>query len=375
MNFTYTEEQEMLKTMARDFLVDKCPKTMVKEMAEDEKGYSPDLWREMVELGWTGLVIPEAYGGTGMTFLDLAVVLEEIGRACLPGPYFSTVVLGSIPIMKYGTEEQKQKFLTTIAGGEAIVTFAITEEDGTCDAASITLPARMSGDSYTISGTKLFVPDAHAADYLLCAARTGEGNEDGLTVFIIDMKKTGISVTPLKTMGWDKLCEVTFNNVSVAKDSILGQPGKGWEIIKSATEYAAVGKCCTMLGAMQQSLDLTIDYAKERSQYGQAIGSYQVIQHYCASMATDVDGTRFSTYEAAWKLSGGKPAAKEAAIAKAFTNEAFERVSTLAHQIHGAIGCTMDHDLHYSTRTGKAAALSFGSSDYYREIVASEMGL
>ncbi|NLE09650.1 MAG: acyl-CoA/acyl-ACP dehydrogenase, partial [Dehalococcoidales bacterium] len=193
MNFTYTEEQEMLKTMARDFLVDKCPKTMVKEMAEDEKGYSPDLWREMVELGWTGLVIPEAYGGTGMTFLDLAVVLEEIGRACLPGPYFSTVVLGSIPIMKYGTEEQKQKFLTTIAGGEAIVTFAITEEDGTCDAASITLPARMSGDSYTISGTKLFVPDAHAADYLLCAARTGEGIEDGLTVFIIDMKKTGIS--------------------------------------------------------------------------------------------------------------------------------------------------------------------------------------
>ncbi len=375
MDFNYTEEQDMLRTMARDFLTDKCPKTLVKELEESEKGYSPELWKEMVELGWMGLIIPEACGGTEMNFLDLAVVLEEIGKACLPGPYFSTVVLGSIPIMKYGNEEQKQEYLTKIAAGEAIFSFAIAEEGGTYNADAINLSAKESGGSYTLNGTKLFVPDANVADYLLCAARTGEGSENGLTVFIVDMKSAGITVNPLTTMAKDKLCEVIFENVSVPAENILGKAGQGCEIVKYAVEYAAVGKCCTMVGAMQQSLDLTVDYAKERSQYGKHIGSFQVIQHYCANMSIDVDGTRFATYEAAWKLTNGMPATKDAAIAKTFANEAFERVSTLAHQIHGAIGCTIDHELHYSTRTGKAAALSFGSGDYYREIVACEIGL
>jgi len=374
MNFNYTEEQDMLKTMARDFLTDKCPKALVKELEKDEKGYSPELWKEMVELGWMGLIIPEAYGGTGMTFLDLAVVLEEVGRACLPGPYFSTVILGGIPILKYGTEEQKQEYLTKIASGKAIFTFAITEESGDYDAASISVTAKANGGSYTLNGTKLFTPDANVADYMLCAARTGSKAED-ITVFIIDSKTLGITVTPLQTMAGDKLCEVIFNNVSVPKENILGEVNKGWEIVTRTVEYAAAAKCCTMIGAMQQSLDMTVDYAKERNQYGKAIGSFQVIQHYCANMSIDVDGTRFSTYKAVWKLSGDMPAAKEVAIAKAWANEAFERVSTLAHQIHGAIGCTIDHDLHYYTRTGKSAALTYGSGDYYREIVASEIGL
>jgi alkylation response protein AidB-like acyl-CoA dehydrogenase len=371
MDFNYSEEQDMLRTMARDFLTDKVPKTLVKELEEDEKGYSPDLWNEMVELGWMGLLIPDEYGGSGMTFLDLSVVLEEIGRACLPGPYFSTVVLGGIPILKYGTPEQKQEYLGKIAGGEAVCTFAITEESGLYDPESIHVTAKAAGDAYTINGTKLFVPDANVADYMLCAARTGEG----ITVFIVDAKSAGITVNPLKTIAGDKLCEVVFDNVSVPKDNVLGEPGKGWDIVRKTLEYAAVGKCCVMIGAMQQSLDMTVDYAKERNQYGHPIGSFQVVQHYCSNMAIDVDGTRFSTYEAAWKLNEDLPAAKEVAIAKSWANEAFERVSTLAHQIHGAIGCTIDHDLHYYTRTGKAAALSYGSSDYCREIVATEMGL
>lgn len=377
MDFNFTEEQEMLKTMARDFLTDKCPKTLVREMEEDEKGYPPELWREMAELGWMGLVIPEEYGGSGMTFLDLAVLLEEIAKACLPGPFFSTVVLGGLPILNAGSDEQKQEYLPKIASGEAIFTLALTEASAVYDASSIAVKATADGDSYIINGTKLFVPDAHIADYILCVARTGKqaDAEKGITVFIVDAKSPGISHTVLKTMAADKLCEVVFDKVKVPAANILGKPDQGWEVVQKIIEQAAVAKCCTIVGAMQQALDMTVDYTKERVQYDHPIGSFQIIQHYCANMATDVDGSRFSTYQAAWKINEGLPCTKEVAIAKAYTGEAFERVIRLAHQIHGAIGCTIDHDLQFYTKRGKAAALSFGNGDFYREIVAQEMGL
>ncbi len=377
MNFNFSEEQEMLKTMARDFLTDKCPKTLVREMEEDEKGYSPELWQEMVELGWMGLVFPEEYGGSGMSFLDLAVLLEEIGRACLPGPFFSTMVLGGLPILNAGSDEQKLEYLPKIAKGEAIFTLALTEASARYDASSIAVKATTDGDTYIINGTKFFVPDAHIADYLLCVARTTEQTEaeSGITVFIVDARSPGISHTVLKTMAGDKLCEVVFDQVRVPKKNILGQPDQGWEVAQRIIEQAAVAECCIMVGAMQQALEMTVNYAKERKQYDRPIGSFQVIQHYCANMATDVDGSRFSTYEAAWKLNQGLSCTKEVAIAKAWTGEALERVITLAHQIHGAIGCTIDHDLQFYTRRGKAAALSFGDGDFYREIVAQEMGL
>ncbi len=377
MDLNFTEEQEMLKTMARDFLADKCPKSLVKEMYEDEKGYSPELWKEMVDLGWPGLVFPEEYGGSGMSFLDLSVLLEEIGRACLPGPFLSTVVLGGLPILQAGSDEQKQEYLPKITCGEAIFTLALTEPSAQYTADSIEVKATADGDNYIINGTKLFVPDAHIADYLLCAARTDEKAEaeNGITVFIVDAKSPGISYTVLKTISGDKLCEVVFDNVKVPKANILGGLNQGWKVVSKIIQQAAIAKCCTMVGAMQQTLEMTIDYAKDRKQYDHPIGSLQIIQHYCANMATDIDGSRFSTYQAAWMLTEGIPCAKEVAIAKAWISEAFGRVSTLAHQIHGAIGCTIDHDLQYYTKWGKAADLSFGDADFYREIVAQEMGL
>ena len=377
MDLNLTEEQEMLKTMARDFLADKCPKSLVKEMYEDEKGYSPELWKEMVDLGWPGLVFPEEYGGSGMSFLDLSVLLEEIGRACLPGPFLSTVVLGGLPILQAGSDEQKQEYLPKITGGEAIFTLALTEPSAQYTADSIEVNATAEGDNYVINGTKLFVPDANIADYMLCAARTDEKAEaeNGITVFIVDAKSPGISYTVLKTISGDKLCEVVFDNVKVSKENILGEVNQGWKVVSKIIQQAAIAKCCTMIGAMQQTLEMTIDYAKDRKQYDHPIGSLQVIQHYCANMATDIDGSKFSTYQAAWMLSEELPCAKEVAIAKAYISEAFRRVSTLAHQIHGAIGCTMDHDLQFYTKWGKAADLSFGDADFYREIVAQEMGL
>ena len=377
MDLSLSEEQEMLKKMARDFLSDKFPKTVVKEIEESEPGYSPELWSEMAELGWMGLVFPEEYGGGDMSFLDLAVLLEEIGRACLPGPYFSTVILGGLTILDVGSEEQKQEYLPKIANGEAIFTLALTESSARYDAAAIEVKATASDDAYILSGTKLFVPDAHIADYILCVARTDEKAkaEDGITIFIVDAKSPGISYTVLKTIANDKLCEVVFDKVRVPKENILGGLNQGWSEVRKIIERAAVAKCCEMVGCIQQALDMTIDYAKERKQYDRPIGSFQVIQHYCADMATDVEGTRLGTYQAAWMLKEGLPCTLEVAVAKAWAGEACQRVMALAHQIHGAIGCTIDHDLQYYTRRTKAAEVTFGDANFYRSIVAQEMGL
>jgi alkylation response protein AidB-like acyl-CoA dehydrogenase len=374
MRLTLTEEQEMLKKTARDFLADKCPKKFVKQMEESETGYSTDLWQEMAELGWMGLAFPEKYGGGDMSFLDLAVLLEEMGRACLPGPFFSTVVLGGLPILDVGSEEQKQEYLPGLIRGEKILTLALSEPGyQNYDASSVKLEATPDDGNYIIKGTKLFVPDAHIADYLLCVARTKPEQE--ITIFLADAKNPKINCSILKTLAGDKLCEVVFDQVPVPEANVLGQLNQADSAVQKIVERAAVGKCCEMVGNIQRVLEMTIDYAKERKQFDRPIGSFQIIQHYCADMATDVDGARFSTYQAAWMLSEGLPCSKEVAIAKAWAGEASQRVLALAHQIHGAIGVTMEHDLHFYTRRAKAGELAFGDANFYREIVAREMGL
>jgi alkylation response protein AidB-like acyl-CoA dehydrogenase len=371
MQLALSEEQEMLRTMARDFLSDKLPKTAVKEIEESEAGYSAEMWREMAGLGWMGLAFPDKYGGSDMSFLDLAVLLEEMGRACLPGPYFSSVVLSGFTILDTGSEEQKAEYLPKIASGEKIFTLALTEPSASYEADGIETKAVAEGDNYVISGTKLFVPDANIADYMLVVAKT----DKGFTIFIVDAKSAGISHTVLQTIAGDKLCEVVFNKVKVPKDNILGEADKGWEEVERIIQRAAVAKCCEMVGCIQQALDMTVEYSKDRKQYGKPIGSFQVIQHYCADMATDVDGTRLSAYKAAWMLSEGLPCKLEVSIAKAWAGEACQRVMALAHQIHGAIGVTIDHDLQYYTRRAKAAEVTFGDARFHREVVAQEMGL
>lgn len=373
MKLALTEEQEMLRETARDFLADKCSKQFVKQMEESEVGYSREFWQDMAELGWIGLAFPGEYGGGDMSFLDLAVLLEEMGRACLPGPFFSTVVLGGISILDIGSEQQKQQYLPGLIRGEKIFTLALTEPGHhNYDASSVTVKAARDDGNYTISGTKLFVPDAHIADYLLCVARTKP--KGGITIFLVDAKSPGIKYTVLKTMAGDKLCEVVFDKVPVPRANILGRLSQGWSTVQKIIERAAVGKCCELTGNIQRVLEMTVDYAKERKQFDRPIGSFQVIQHYCADMATDVDAARFSTYQAAWMLSEGLPCTKEVAVAKAWVGEASKRVFALAHQIHGAIGVTIEHDLHYYTKRAKAAELSFGDADFYREVLAKEMG-
>lgn len=377
MELGLTEEQEMLKTSARDFLEKECPKQLVRQLDESDKGYSPELWRKMAELGWMGLVFPEKYGGSGGSFLDLIVLLEAMGYNILPGPFLSTVVLGGLTILAAGSEEQKKEFLPKVANGEMIFTLALTEPSADYNAASIKTKATARNDGYVINGTKLFVPDANVANYILCVARTKEGKnpKDGVAVFLVDTKSPGVKCTLLKTLARDKQCEIIFDNVTVPKKNILGKPGQGWPIVEGAIQKATVAKCAEMVGGAQAALEMAVRYAKERVQFGRPIGSFQAIQHYCANMVTDVDGSRFITYKAAWEVSEGLPATMDVAIAKAWTSEAYGRVTLLAHQIFGAIGFTMDHDIHLYYRRAKAGEIMFGDGDFQRAIVASELGL
>ncbi|HJX70255.1 MAG TPA: acyl-CoA dehydrogenase family protein [Dehalococcoidia bacterium] len=374
MDFAFSEEQEMLRKMACDFLADKCPKAWVREMESDERGYSPDLWHQMAELGWMGLVFPEKYGGGGMSLLELAVLLEEMGRACLPGPFFSTVILAGLAILEGGTEEQKQEFLPRIANGEAILTLALNEPGAEQDANCINLKAVPEGDDYLLDGTKLFVSDAHIADYMVCVTRTKKGaGEDGITLFLLEAKSPGINYTLLRTLAGDKQCEVGFDRVRVPKWNMLGKPNHGWAIVEKVLQKAIVAKCAEMVGGAQQALEISVSYAKERKQFGRPIGSFQVIQHYCANMATDVDSSRFLTYQAAWRVSQGLPCTREVAIAKAWVSEAYRRVTAQGQQIHGGIGFTKEHDMPLYYKRAKAAELSFGGVDSQLEIVAGEL--
>lgn len=377
MDFSLNEQQEMLRKMARAFLTQECPKSLVKEMAKDDKGYTPELWNKMSALGWMGLVIPEKYGGMGGNFLDLAVLLEEMGRACLPGPFFSTVILGGLTILEAGSEEQKKEFLPKITQGELILTLALTEPSASYSPDAAQVAAKAKNGSYIIDGTKLFVPDAHIADYLICVVRTRKGKspDDGISLFLVDVKNPRISCTLLKTIAGDKQCEVILDKVEVPKGNMLGELHQGWSYISQILEKATIAKCAEMVGGAQQALEMAVSYAKERVQFGRPIGSFQAIQHYCANMLTDVDGCRFVTYQAAWRLSEGLPAAREVSIAKAWTSEAFRRTTALAHQIHGAIGFTEDHDLPLYFKRAKSWELAFGDAEFHREQIAQELGL
>ncbi len=374
MEFGLNEEQTILKNEARRFLKNECPIDFVKEMIEDEKGYSPSLWKKMAELGWMGILFEERYGGIGGTFLDLSIILEEIGRVLLPGPFFSTVILGGVPIMQSGNDKLKQSFLPGIARGDMIMTLALTETEGSYAIEEIESIGEPAADGYVLRGRKMFVPDAHIADYIICPARTDQkDHSNGISLFIVDAKREGIEITPLSSLDLQKQSEVSFRNVYVPEKSMVGEEGKGWTLIQGLWPIAVTGKCCEMLGAMQQVLEMTLSYVQKRHQFDRPLSAFQAIQHYCADMAIDFESSKFITYQAVWRLSHGLPSRKEVAMAKAWSGVAFKKITATAHQIHGAIAFTKDYDLHLYYRFAKAGEIIFGDANFHKEVVAREM--
>ncbi len=377
MKLDFSEQEEMLKKTARDFLTIKCPKSLVRNMEEDEKGFPGDLWQEMAKLGWLGLCFPEKYGGSGASFLDLTILLEEMGRACLPGPFFPTVVLSGLSILEGGNEDQKRDLISRMAQGKLIATLALTEPSAQYDAAGINTTTKRESNEYIINGTKLFISYAHIADYIICVTRTQDGKDqkDGTSLFLVDTKSPGIKTCLLRTIANDKQYEVEFNNIRVPAVNLLGRLNRGWELVNKVSQKAAVAKCAEMLGGAQQVVEMTTNYAKMRVQFGHPIGSFQAIQHLCANMLVDVDSCRFITYQAANMLSRGLACTKEVSIAKSWVSDAYKRITATGLQIHGAIGFTKEHDMQLYYRRAKAAELLFGDANFHKEVIARELGL
>jgi acyl-CoA dehydrogenase len=377
MDFSLTEGQDMLRISARDFLARECPKSRVREITKDERGYDPQVWHRMAELGWMGFVLPEEYGGMAAGFMDLAILMEEMGRSILPGPFFSTIALCALPLLEYGSSDQKAEFLPQIARGEAVWTFALGESSGKYKASEVKLRAVLRGKDYVLEGHKLFVTDAHIADYILVVGRNrdGERPEDGITLFVVDARRPDVTVETIPTIGGDRQFKVSFDRVTVAEDNILGKVGAGWDVVDFTLQRAAVLKCAEMSGACQAVLDMTSSYARERIQFDRPIGSFQAIQHKLADMLIDVEAVQYLLYQAAWGISVGSPSPWQVSAAKAKANEAYQRICIEAIAAHGAIGYTMDHDIGLYYRRVKAAQFAAGDTDLHREVIAAGLGL
>lgn len=378
MDFIITKEQQRMRKAAREFLKSKCTTDFVRAMEKDEIGFTDDFWESMAKLDWMALAVPETYGGVGAELLDLVFLLEEFGRACPPGPYFSTVVLGGLTISEFGNENQKRYLLPQVASGEKKLTLALTEHGSTrWDPYLISLRAEKKGGNYVLNGRKLFVPDAHVADFIIVAARTSGADDcpEGITLFLLDAKATNLRPIPLKTIAGDKQFELKFTDLTVSSSAIIHKPDEGSGCLSRILDIAAVCKCAEMVGGISKVLEMASNYARERCQFGKPIGSFQAIQHHCANMLIELEGSRYITYKAAWMLGNGLFCDKIVSTAKAWVSDAYKKVVALGHQVQGGAAFMEEHDMQLFTRRAASWSVNFGDSDFHREKVIRSMGL
>ncbi len=379
MDIGFTEEQELLRETARKFLDSECDTRFVRARMAEPAAVTDEFWQKLAEQGWLGIVYPEEAGGSELGLVDLVVLMEEMGRRVMPGPFLSTVLLGGAAIAEAGAIEQRREWLPRIAAGEAKSALAWTEPNLRWDAAGITLQAREAGGGFTLSGSKLFVGDAHLADILVIAARTRDGStmEDGVSLFLVPKEARGLSVTLLPTIDETrKLCEVRLDNVALPASALLGEKHGGWAPLAQVVARATVALCAEMCGGAQQVLDMTVDYAKLRVAFGKPIGSYQGVKHQAADMLVAIENAKSLTYYAAWALDEGLDEAPLAvSMAKAQASDTYRKVAGSGIQLHGGIGMTWEHDLQLYFKRAKASEVAFGDASWHRERVARLMRL
>jgi alkylation response protein AidB-like acyl-CoA dehydrogenase len=376
VDFAFSEEQEMLRRSAREFLAKECSPKVVRQLMESADGYDEALWKKIAGLGWTALGIPEEYGGIG-TFLDLVVVLEEAGRALLPGPFFSTMGLAVPAVIEAGTDVQKKKVLGAIAEGSARATLALTEPSGRWDANAINLAARQRSGGWQLEGVKTFVPDAGVADFIVVAARTRSEGEEGVTLFLVESGTKGVEVRPLETLDQTRRWyEVRLDGVELGADSVMGAPDKAWPQLRRALEWATAALCAEMVGGVQKVLETSTEYAKTRHQFGKPIGIYQAVSHKLADMLVLSESGRSATYYAAWAVDADAPdRALASSMAKAYVSDAYRKVAGDGIQVHGGIGFTWEHDMHLYFKRAKSSEVTLGDATYHRELVAQALDL
>jgi alkylation response protein AidB-like acyl-CoA dehydrogenase len=377
MDIGFTEEQELLRDSARRFLESECDTQFVRRRMAEPAAVTDEFWRKLADQGWLGIVYPEAEGGSGLGLVDLVVLMEEIGRAVMPGPFLSTVLLGGGAIAEAGSPAQRREWLPRIAEGEAKAALAWTEPNLRWDAAGVGLQARETGGGFTLSGTKLFVGDAHLADILVIAARTRDGStlEDGVSLFLVPKGTPGLAVTLLPTIDETrKSCEVRLDNVALSAGALLGEIHQGWAPLSRVIARATVALAAEMCGGAQQVLDMTVAYAKIRIAFGKPIGSYQGVKHQAADMLVEIENAKSLSYYAAWVLDQGLDEAPLAvSMAKAAASDMARKVSGTGIQLHGGIGMTWEHDLQLYFKRAKASEVAFGDATWHRERVARLM--
>jgi len=376
MNFAFSEEQEQLREAVRKFMEAKSPSSEVRRLMETTEGYDEAVWKQMAqELGLQSLHLPEAHGGQGFTFVELGIVLEEMGRVLLCAPYYSTVVLAADAIMNAATDAQQGELLPGIASGETIAALAFTEPNGRWDASGITMEASGKGDSYQLSGTKMFVIDGHTANTIITVARlAGTSGEDGISFFAVDGDASGLTRTPLATMDQTrKQARLDFSDVAARP---LGEPGAGWAALSKTLDQAAVGLSNEMVGGAQKVLEMAVDYAKVRVQFGRPIGSFKAIKHKCADMLLEVESAKSAAYYAAWAAAeDNEELPVVASLAKAYCSDAYFHAAAENIQIHGGIGFTWEHDAHLYFKRAKSSEILLGDATYHRELLAQRIGI
>ena len=374
MDIGFTEEQELLRASARRFLENECPSAFVRQRMAEPEAMTEVFWQKLAEQGWFGILYPEEAGGSGLGLVDIAVLMEEMGRAVMPGPFFSTVLLGGAAILEAGSQGQQQEWLPRIAAGAAKVSLAWTEPNARWDATGIMATGREIAAGFALSGIKLFVPDAHLSDALVVAVRTRDGStmEDGVSLFLVPKDTPGLAVTLLPTIDETrKLCEVRLDNVALTLAALLGDKHGGWPALARVLDRATVALCAEMCGGAQRVLDMTTAYAKIRSAFGKPIGSYQAVKHRAADMLVDVENAKSLTYYAAWAIDEGLAEAPLAvSMAKAYASDAYRKVAGAGIQLHGGIGFIWEHDLQLYFKRAKASEVAFGDATWHRERVA-----
>ena len=377
MDLGLTEAQELLKTTAANFIQQEYPKETLIALETTPTGMTPELFRRVAALGWLGIVIPEVYGGEGRSFTDAAVLFEELGRGPVPGPYFSSGVLGALTVLHGGTEAQKHDILPQVARGEQVLSLAVTEPHYGWRPETVQMRARLQRGSYTLNGVKLFVHDAQAATHLVCAVRTSppsNGTSNGITLLLVDAHAPGVTIRTLP--GWmSQVDEVHFTNVQVPATAVLGgTEGQGWETLEAAVLQAIPILCAYQVGSCQTVFDMAVAYSRTRVQFGQPIGRFQRVQDHIINIVNNLDAARWTTFEALWKLDTGRPAAASVHLAKAVTSEAYLKVCDSGHEVHAGVGVIREYGLTLHTQRSRTLYHLLGEPRYHRRRLADALG-
>jgi alkylation response protein AidB-like acyl-CoA dehydrogenase len=371
------EVQRQIQAAARDFFRDNCPTTVVRELERDERGYAPELWRQLADLGWLGLTYPERYGGGDGSLLDLYPIYVEMGRSLFPSPHLSSSVIAGETILNAGTEAQQRRYLSALAQGETIIAPALMEPEGEYGPDGIQLRAAREGDRYRLDGTKLLVPYAHVADTLLVAARTRDGADPaaGITLFLVETSAPGVTIEPLDNIAGYRLFAVTFDAVAVEPGAVVGAVDGGWPALALALDRAAVLRCAEIAGAGERVLEIATEYARTRVQFGTPIGKNQAVQYLCSDIAIATNLTDLLAKQAAWRLDERLPAAREVALAKGYGSEAAQTIVHRGQEVHAGVAFMLEHDMQLYTRRAKHWEFDLGDTRYHQEAWAVALGL